>query len=78
MTFYHENSAVTSCIRDLMFGKGADEIARNHIACDVCASACVWWICGWIAVNAHLNRSGKRWGCNKNFRRSKGLCILKN
>ncbi len=29
-----------------------------------------------VPENAHLDRSGNRWSCNKNFRRSKGLCRL--
>ena len=31
-----------------------------------------------LPENAHLDRSGNRWSCNKNFRRSKGLCRLNN
>ena len=31
-----------------------------------------------IPENAHLDRSGNRWECNRNFRKSKGLCLLNN
>ncbi len=31
-----------------------------------------------IPANAHLDRSGNRWNCNKNFKSSKGLCVLDN
>ncbi|MDP2520880.1 hypothetical protein Q8W33_20125 [Shimia thalassica] len=31
-----------------------------------------------VPENAHLDRSGNRWECNKNFQKSKGLCILNN
>jgi hypothetical protein len=26
--------------------------------------------------NAHLDRSGNRWECHKNFQRSQGRCVL--
>ena len=29
-----------------------------------------------LPANAHLDRAGNRWKCNKNFRQSKGLCVL--
>lgn len=29
-----------------------------------------------IPSNAHLDRSGNRWECDKNFQKSKGLCVL--
>ena len=28
-----------------------------------------------IPANAHLDRSGNRWECDKNFQKSKGLCV---
>lgn len=31
-----------------------------------------------VPESAHLDRSGNRWECNKNFQKSKGLCVLKN
>lgn len=31
-----------------------------------------------VPENAHLDRSGNRWECNKNFQKSKGLCVLNN
>ncbi len=31
-----------------------------------------------LPANAHLGRSGNRWNCNKNFKLSRGLCILDN
>ncbi|WP_189639090.1 hypothetical protein [Paramylibacter ulvae] len=31
-----------------------------------------------IPTNAHLNRSGNRWECHQNFRKTKGQCILDN
>ncbi|WP_299971654.1 hypothetical protein [uncultured Roseobacter sp.] len=31
-----------------------------------------------VPANAHLDRSGNRWACNKNFQKSKGLCVLEN
>jgi len=31
-----------------------------------------------IPDNAHLDRSGNRWECDKNFQKSKGLCVLNN
>lgn len=31
-----------------------------------------------VPENAHLDKSGNRWECNKNFRKSKGLCVLNN
>ena len=31
-----------------------------------------------IPANVHLDRSGNRWDCNKNFKLSKGLCVLDN
>ena len=31
-----------------------------------------------MPANAHLDRSGNRWECNKNFQKSKGLCVLNN
>lgn len=31
-----------------------------------------------IPENAHLDRSGNRWECNRNFQKSKGLCLLNN
>ncbi len=31
-----------------------------------------------VPENAHLDRSGNRWECNRNFRKSKGLCLLIN
>ena len=49
------------------------------------------WACerGYVAVeqscqaielpaNAHLDRAGNRWNCNKNFRKTKGQCVLTN
>jgi hypothetical protein len=29
-----------------------------------------------LPANAHLDRSGNRWECDRNFQRSKNLCIL--
>ena len=36
--------------------------------------------CEFIIVpeNAHLDRSGNRWECNRNFQKSKGRCVLNN
>ena len=31
-----------------------------------------------LPENAHLDRAGNRWKCNKNFRKSKGQCVLTN
>ena len=31
-----------------------------------------------VPQNAHLDRSGNRWECNRNFQKSKGLCVLNN
>lgn len=31
-----------------------------------------------LPANAHLDRSGNRWDCNRNFQRSKSLCVLRN
>lgn len=31
-----------------------------------------------IPANAHLDLSGNRWQCNKNFQRSRGQCVLNN
>lgn len=31
-----------------------------------------------VPENAHLDRSGNRWECDKNFQKSKGLCVLNN
>lgn len=31
-----------------------------------------------IPANAHLNRSGNRWECNRNFQQSRGQCLLNN
>lgn len=31
-----------------------------------------------VPENAHLDRSGNRWACNKNFQKSKGICVLNN
>lgn len=31
-----------------------------------------------IPENAHLDRSGNRWECDKNFQKSRGLCVLNN
>ena len=36
--------------------------------------------CEFIIVpeNAHLDRSGNRWECNRNFQKSKGRSVLNN
>lgn len=39
-TLHHENSAVVSFSRDLMFGKVADVIAHDHIIRDISSSVC--------------------------------------
>ena len=31
-----------------------------------------------IPLNAHLDRSGNSWECDKNFQKSKDLCVLNN
>ena len=31
-----------------------------------------------LPENAHLDRSGNRWECNRNFQKSKELCVLNN
>ncbi len=31
-----------------------------------------------VPENAHLDRSGNRWDCDKNFQKSRGLCVLNN
>ncbi len=31
-----------------------------------------------VPENAHLDRSGNGWECNKNFQKSKGICVLNN
>lgn len=31
-----------------------------------------------VPANAHLDRSGNRWDCNRNFQKSKGLCVQRN
>ncbi len=31
-----------------------------------------------IPANAHLDRSGNRWECNRNFQKSRGQCVLDN
>jgi hypothetical protein len=31
-----------------------------------------------VPENAHLDRSGNRWECDRNFRKSKGQCVLNN
>jgi len=46
---YHENSAVTSCSGDLMFGKVADVIAPNNVSCDISSPVCGRGIHRWTA-----------------------------
>ncbi|WP_223428432.1 hypothetical protein [Tateyamaria pelophila] len=56
---------------DATYGKGW-KCERGYAANGVNSEAIV------IPTNAHLDRSGNRWECDRNFQKSKGLCVLDN